>query len=465
MESPTIAAIATPPGSGGIGIIRVSGEGSLKILSDIFRKTGKRAPAVQHHSSIELQAHRMYLGHIIDPREKTLVDEVLVVTMRAPHSYTMEDVVEIQSHSGYIVLNKILKLVLAYGARLAEPGEFTRRAFMNGRIDLTQAEAVIDVINARTGKSLDIATEQLKGGIGKKIGKIRGAILSILADIEVDIDFSDDIGESSTDTGLVETLKTGAVDPLKQLIDAYEHNHYFRDGIRMAIIGRPNVGKSSLLNRLIRKERAIVTEIPGTTRDTIEEMVNINGLPVIVIDTAGLHETTQQIELMGIERTHATIQGADIVLLVIDLSQGVTREDCDIFQRLGKTKHIVVMNKVDVESDISLPREWEGGIFVKISALKGTNLDDLKDTIFNMGVGPHPFPGVSSLVPNLRQADGLKRAQRFALKALKGEAVGRELELTALDLGDAARELDKILGLRYSEDVLDLIFSRFCIGK
>lgn len=465
MESPTIAAIATPPGSGGIGIIRVSGEGSLKILSAIFRQSGKHPPAVQHHSFVELQTHRMYLGHIIDPREEALVDEVLAVVMRAPHSYTAEDVVEIQSHSGYIVLNKILQLVLAHGACLAEPGEFTRRAFMNGRIDLTQAEAVIDVINARTGKSLNIATEQLNGGIGKKIVKIRETILSILAEIEADIDFSDDIGESSTESGLVETLKTGVVDPLKQLIDAYEHNHYFRDGIRMAIVGRPNVGKSSLLNRLISKERAIVTEIPGTTRDTIEEMVNINGLPVIVIDTAGLHETTQQIELMGIERTHATIQGADVVLLVIDLTQGVTREDCDIFQRLGETKHIVVMNKVDVKSDITLPREWEDGGSVKISALKGTNLDDLKETIFSMAIGRHPIPGESSLVPNLRQAEGLKRAHRFALNALKGELPVRELEFTALDLGGAARELDKILGLRYSEDVLDLIFSRFCIGK
>ena len=393
MESPTIAAIATPPGSGGIGIVRISGEASLKILSAIFRNSGKRTRSATS-SSVELQAHRMYLGHIIDPREKALVDEVLAVIMRAPHSYTTEDVVEIQSHSGYIVLNKILKLVLAHGARLAEPGEFTRRAFMNGRIDLTQAEAVIDVINARTGKSLDIATEQLKGGIGKKIGNIRDNILSVLAEIEADIDFSDDMGGSSTGSGLAETLKTGVVDPLKQLIDAYEHNHYFRDGIRMAIIGRPNVGKSSLLNRLIRKERAIVTEIPGTTRDTIEEMVNIKGLPVIVIDTAGLHETTQQIELMGIERTHATIQGADIVLLVVDLSQGITQEDHDIFQQLGETKHIIVMNKVDVNSDISLPREWEDGVTVKVSALKGTNIDALKETIFDMGVGRHSIPGV-----------------------------------------------------------------------
>ena len=231
----------------------------------------------------------------------------------------------------------------------------------------------------------------------------------------------------------------------------------------MAIVGRPNVGKSSLLNQLTRKERAIVTEIPGTTRDTIEEMVNINGLPVIVVDTAGLHDTSQQIELMGIERTYATIRSADVVLLIVDLSQGVKYEDLDIFRQLGEIKHIVVMNKVDLNQDMILPPEWENSTFVKVSALEGTHIDELKDAIFAMGVGRQASFGESSLVPNLRQAEGLKKAQRFLQNVLADDR--RELELTALDLKEAAGELDSILGLSFNEDVLDRIFSRFCVGK
>ena len=405
----------------------------------------------------------MYLGHIVDPAEDAVVDEVLVVVMQAPRSYTTEDVVEIQSHSGYIVLNKILKLVLAHGARLAEPGEFTRRAFMNGRIDLTQAEAVIDVINARTGKSLDLATYQLEGKVGRRISDIRDQLLSVLAEIEAEIDFSDDLDGPSIDNRWAQRLKSRVAGPLEQLIDAYEHNHYFRDGIRMAIVGRPNVGKSSLLNCLIRKERAIVTEIPGTTRDTIEEMVNIKGLPVIVIDTAGLHSTDQQIEIIGIERTHATIQAADIVLLVVDISQGITPDDHDIYERLKESKHIIVMNKVDLSQEMVVPPDWEHGVAVKVSALRGTNVDELKAAIFKMGVGRPGLHGASSLVPNLRQADGLKKAGSLVGNVLTDDGCG--LELIAMDLKEAAGELDRILGLSCSDDVLDRIFNQFCIGK
>ena len=405
----------------------------------------------------------MYLGHIVDPKQNTMVDEVLVVFMQAPRSYTMEDVVEIQSHSGYIVLNKILKLVLAHGARLAEPGEFTRRAFMNSRIDLTQAEAVIDLINARTDTSLDIAAGQLEGRIGERISEIRDKLLTIVAEIEADIDFSDDLDGPPMDNQWEQDLKADISRPLEQLIDAYEHNHFFRDGIRMAIVGRPNVGKSSLLNRLTRKERAIVTEIPGTTRDTIEEMVNINGLPVIVIDTAGLHDTTQQIEKIGIERTHATIRAADIVLLVVDLSQGITQEDREIFGQIREAKHIVVMNKVDLQQELNVPPDWEHASAVKVSALKGTNMDDLKEAIFTMGVGRPESYVASSLVPNLRQADGLKRARRLVRKAAADD--DRGLELIAMDLKEAMDELDQIMGLSCGDDVLDQIFNRFCIGK
>jgi tRNA modification GTPase len=463
MQPTTIAAIATPPGSGGIGIIRISGEASRNVLSAIFRRSGGIVSREHSDFSPPLKSHRLYLGHIIDPKADTVVDEVLAVVMPAPRSYTTEDVVEIQSHSGYIVLNKVLELVLAHGARLAEPGEFTRRAFMNNRIDLTQAEAVVDMINARTGKSLDIAAGQLEGRVGKRIREIRENLLSVMAEIEAEIDFSDDMEGAGGDSPWAQALNVGVAGPLEQLIVSYEHNHYFRDGIRMAIVGRPNVGKSSLLNRLTRKERAIVTEIPGTTRDTIEEMVNINGLPVIVIDTAGLHDTTQQIEKIGIERTHATIRAADIVLLVVDISQGITQEDRDIFQQLRETKHIVVMNKVDLHQELVVPRGWEDIAAVKVSALEGTNLDDLKNAIFTMGVSRPESYQASSLVPNLRQAEGLKKAHDLVDNALLDGLRG--IELAAMDLREAMGELDRILGLSYGDDVLDQIFSRFCIGK
>ena len=463
MKPATIAAIATPPGSGGIGIIRISGTVSRNILSSIFRNA--KVPMHPGHtgSCAALESHRLYFGHIVDPRENNTVDEVLAVVMRAPRSYTTEDVVEIQSHSGYIVLNRILKLVLAHGARLAEPGEFTRRAFMNGRIDLTQAEAVVDIINARTGKSLDIATEQLKGGVGRHINEIRESILTVLAEVEAAIDFSDEVDGISMRPHWGDQLEKCAAGPLTKLVAAYENNHYFRDGIRMAIVGRPNVGKSSLLNRMTRKERAIVTETPGTTRDTIEEMVNIRGLPVIVIDTAGLHETDQQVEIKGIERTHATIRTADIVLLVVDLSQGVTSEDRDIHRQIKNTRHIIVMNKVDLKETIDLPSGWEQGVAVKVSALAGTNIARLEEAIFTLGVNRQASYSASSLVPNLRQAEGLKK-----VRCLVGDVLANrqaEPELIALDLRAAAGELDRILGISFSDEVLDRIFNRFCIGK
>ena len=462
MESTTIAAIATPPGSGGIGIIRISGASSQTILSDIFRSSGGRFTQ-GFSASTRMHSHRLYMGHIVDSGSNTRVDEVLAVIMRSPKSYTTEDVVEIQSHSGYIVLNKILKLVLEKGAHLAEPGEFTRRAYMNGRIDLTQAEAVIDIINARTGRSLDLAAEQLQGGIGRRINAIRDRILSVLAEIEADIDFSGDIDGTDMDRQWGKYIKNDVVDPLDKLLAAYEQNHYFREGIRMAIVGRPNVGKSSLLNRLTRKERAIVTEIPGTTRDTIEEMINIGGLPVILIDTAGLHDTTQQIEMIGIERTHATIKSADIVLFVVDSSQGINPDDRAIFTQLGGVKHIIVMNKADLNSNMALPHEWADSAAVRVSALEGAHIETLKEGIFDMGVGRQTNFTTSSIVPNLRQAEELKNARNFASNALT--VVHSESELAVVDLKEAMGALDRILGLNYNEDMLDRIFKQFCIGK
>lgn len=465
MASSTIAAIATPLGSGGIGIVRVTGEAAADILATVFQHKGKRSDESAQLRTAGFVSHRMYFGNIIDPRDSSFIDEVLVVLMKAPHSYTTEDVVEIQTHAGYVVLKRVLALVLAQGARLAEPGEFTRRAFLNGRIDLTQAEAVADVINAKTGMSLAIAGGQLKGMLGKEIGIVRDHLLMRLAEIEADIDFAEDVDEPLDPDRMAEEIKIGALQPLERLIMGYENRRFFRDGLKMAIVGRPNVGKSSLLNRMIRRERAIVTEIPGTTRDSIEEMIDIDGLPVMIIDTAGLHETSQAIERLGIERTLAALEEADLVLFVIDLSQGVTKADRDIYGKIGDKRCILVQNKNDLKEDTPLPNEWRGIHNVSVSALEGTNIDKLRRAIYDIGVSDAGTWKEASLVPNLRQADALKKCCRFAKSAQKTIAKGGEMDFAALDLKASIERLDEILGLNCKEDMLDTIFSRFCVGK
>jgi len=466
MEHSTIAAIATPPGRGGIGIIRISGKDATHILSSIFRRTEKGFPSEKNFYLEGLVSHRLYVGRVIDPHNGQTVDEVLATVMKAPRTYTREDVVEIQSHSGFVVLNSILKLVLDAGAVLAQAGEFTKRAFLNGRIDLTQAEAVVDIINAKTTKSLEIASNQLQGNLGKKITEIRETLRSTLAGLEAAIDFPEDI----EDEGLgfqryANALERDVVKPLENLHRGYRENVYFRDGIRMVVVGRPNVGKSSLLNRLLEMDRAIVAETPGTTRDTIEEMINIEGLPVIIVDTAGLHETDLEIEKIGIERTRRSIDRADIVLFVVDLNQPITNDDLKIYSEIENRAHIVVLNKSDLKQNMTTPSEWENSTHIKISVLKNQRIDQLKKTIFSIGTHGEGGPGSDTAVPNTRHAGAMKNAIGFVTHAVTGLRTGVPMDFAALDLEDALRQTDEILGLRYGADVLDIIFSQFCIGK
>ena len=468
MKSTTIAAISTPFGNGGIGIIRLSGNRAVHIITSLFKRTQKKDEAGIIQQEAQLESHRFYHGKILDPDTLETIDEVLVVVMRSPRSYTREDVVEIQSHSGPVVMGKIYEKVLDAGGTIAEPGEFTKRAFLNGRIDLTQAEAVADIINAKTGTALKIANRQLAGGLTEKIVRIREALLEIHALLEVAIDFSDDVQTDNQTEKMVGQLEKAVLQKIEQLLNDYEQDHFYRDGVKMAIIGRPNVGKSSLMNGLLQRDRAIVTAVPGTTRDVIEDMLHIKGLPVVIMDTAGLHDAQGEVEKIGIKKTRQSIKDADIVLFMVDNSEPLYSEDIAIYREIADKKHLVVKNKIDLLSadrGLKLPEAWQQQPCVKISALNGTHIEELKHMIWKVLVGDMGINREVGIVPNLRHKRALeqcliscKRARDAMIKTLPDEMV-------AMDIMEAIERLDSLLGDHYRPDVLDQIFSRFCIGK
>lgn len=471
IDSSTIAAIATPVGSGGIGIIKISGQNALSIAENIFRKSpflsGKEGCCTSPSFS-SFETHRLYHGHIVDSENGQIFDEVLLVIMKAPRSYTREDIVEIQAHSGPVVLNSILDMVLKNGARLAEPGEFTKRAYINGRIDLTQAEAVIDIINAKTSRSLEIATSQIRGEMRAALEAIKDSLLHILIQINAAIDFPDDV-EGIVDTKrMIETLQNRVIDVLKDLIGQYKDAHILRDGLKLVIIGKPNVGKSSLMNRLVQKERAIVTSVPGTTRDLIEETLNIRGIPVIITDTAGLHETANIVEVMGIERVYEQINTSDLILFMVDASSPLTKEDYEIYKKVNSKSLILVINKSDLVDDgfnLDIPDRWFKIPKIKISALYNRGFDSLKDLIAKVSLSECNLDIGNRIVPNLRQKLALDRSLRAASSAAKGVETDSPFELIAVDIQEAIDSLDEVTGVTLREDMLDQIFSRFCIGK
>ena len=457
----TIAAIATPPGSGGIGIVRISGDGAVPIATRLFRRSGNR-PCPDPPTS-----HRLYHGHILSLDSGEVIDEVLMVVMQAPHSYTREDVVEIQAHAGQAVLRAVLERVLAAGARLADPGEFTRRAFLSGRIDLTQAEAVIDVINAQSERALTAAAGQLQGAMGDRLRTVRRSLRDILARIDAAIDFSEDGIETIPSAALAGRLETEAIRPLADLCRGYENARLLRDGLRMAVVGRPNVGKSSLMNALLNDERAIVTPFPGTTRDVIEAPFSIDGVPIVLLDTAGLHMSDDPVEIIGVERTRHTIEAADVILLVLDASEPITEEDRSAFHLTQSKARIIVTNKWDrVQDDgpLGLPGEVEGGSqTVKTSALLGDGIEDLRKAISDIALGDSQAAALA--MPNLRHHKTLSRGLEALRRARSGIDADAPLELTAIDLHEAERAIGDILGDAAPPDLLDHIFSQFCIGK
>jgi tRNA modification GTPase len=475
MDNSTIAAIATPGGRGGIGIIKLSGPRAISIATTLFspieskfKTTDGKAPYKKENTRSGFQSHRFYLGHIVDPANRRVVDEVLLCVMKAPRSYTREDVVEINAHGGRVAVNAILELVLRQGGRIAEPGEFTKRAFLNGRIDLTQAEAVIDVINARTEKSLKAAAAQIKGQLKKNVAQIREFMTGLLVRVEAGIDFPEDVEEILDPKSAIEEIEARAIRPLKRLVRHYIEGNTLREGLKVAVVGRPNVGKSSLLNRLLQSDRAIVTPLPGTTRDTIEETLNINGFPIVLADTAGLHDTNDPIETLGIEKTMENIAGADLVIFMVEANRLLTSEDHKIYSKIKSKPVIIALNKSDLlngKRAVMLPDSWKIKDSVEISAVYDRGLEQLKEKMILTGFGPNPIDIETAIVPNLRQKQHLDDCLSASENVVRELEKGVPMELIAIHLQEAIDFLGQVLGTHVKVDVLDQIFSRFCIGK
>jgi len=462
-DTPTITAIATSPGpGGGIGIIRLSGPDALAILNKIF--VPAKLPATGQFSS-----HCLYYGWIFNPRSGQKIDEVLAVYMRAPHTYTRDDVVEIHCHGNFLILQNILTLTQEAGARQADPGEFTKLAFLNGRIDLTQAEAVLEVITAKTSEGLLLAVEQLRGGLHTEIQAVCDLLVTVKAVIEVAIDFPDDDLDILQPDTIAKQLKHDIIPVLENLLSSADNGKIYRDGVSVVIVGRPNVGKSSLLNSLLREDRAIVTATPGTTRDTIEEYLNINGMPVRVIDTAGIRNNTEMVEQIGIQRARAKLAEADLILMMVDSSTPVTEEDLDLFGSINEKPLVIVANKSDLcdpTTPPNLAEHFPGQIIVQTSAVNGDGIRQLEESIFSI-VTSH-FSGWDpgrTVAPNMRHQASISKALASCNDLLNGLAQNLTPDLLAIELQTALDHLGAIVGYTTTEDVLDKIFGDFCIGK
>ncbi len=461
-DNDTIAAISTPLGEGGIGIVRLSGKGSLQIAEKIFSSPVNKALG-------NLKPNSIVYGHIRDPLTGQKVDEVLLTVMKSPHSYTKEDVVEINCHGGMITLRKTLELVLKQGARLAEPGEFTKRAFINGRIDLSQAEAVLDLIRSKTDESRRVAIEQLQGGLSEKITALRDRLTEICAHVEACIDFPEDEIETSTRQDLLAAMEdTGR--ELEKLLKTYDEARFFREGLSTAIVGRTNVGKSSLLNALLRKDRAIVTDVPGTTRDVIEEYLNINGLPLRIMDTAGIRDVQDIAEKEGVKRSLRSIENADLVVAIFDRSEPLKDEDFEVIEKIKKKNAIIVLNKCDlpalVGKDILTSRLTPHALRVlDVSATRGDGLEELKESIFNSCLKDWKEEREGVVVTNLRHRNAIEDAGSSLDMAVQALTGNQPVEILALELRDSLDRLGEIVGAVTTEDILNRIFSEFCIGK
>jgi len=457
----TIAAISTPLGVGGIGIVRLSGPQARQVFEKIFRRRGADGPLLSHH---------FYLGEVLHPQGPAsggVIDEVLAVFMEKPRTYTREDVVEIQAHSGILILQEILNAVLQSGARLAEPGEFTKRAFLNGRIDLTQAEAVIDLIQSRTRKSLGMANLQRQGRLGTEVRQVRDRLLDLLAQMEASIDFpEDEVPELSGEN--IRLQLQGALERLNSLLQTYEEGKVYREGVSAVIVGRPNVGKSSLLNALLREDRAIVTPVPGTTRDVIEEGVNVRGIFLKLMDTAGLHQTKDAVEGEGVRRTWDRLAQADLVIWVVDGSEPLTPDDLDILTEVRDKRTVVAINKNDLPLRVNL-QDLAGQIprvpLIPVSALHHRRIGHLEDAIRDRVLNGTSESSSEILLSNLRHKHALERAREGLERAMEASRLKLSVEFLSVDLGTALQALGEVVGETTSEDLLERIFSQFCIGK
>ena len=452
----TIAAISTSPGIGGIGIIRISGEDTFDIISKIF-KMKKEQPIDS------IPGYSFKYGHII--YNDSIIDEVLVSFFKAPNSYTGENICEINSHGGIVIMNRILEACLKSGAILAEPGEFTKRAFINGRLDLSQAEAVIDIINAKTEKEATVSENQLNGNLSNQIKVIRGTLIDLLADIEVGIDYPEyDVEDVSRDKIVTILNKTNI--ELDKLINSFSNGKILRDGLKVALIGRPNAGKSSLMNLILDEDRAIVTDIEGTTRDSIEEFIKICDIPIKLVDTAGIRNTEDVIEKIGVDKSIKIAQDSDLIIAIFDSNKRLTEEDLKIIELIKTKKSIIVLNKVDLETNIELDIIKDLGIdIVELSAINGTGLDKLYETISQIFNLNDIANNGELIVTNNRHKLLINNAKEELNKALKSINDGMPEEIISTNIREILIQLGKITGEEVTDDVIKQIFSKFCLGK
>lgn len=450
----TIAAVATPPGEGGVAVVRLSGPDARRIGSEVL---GRKDDG--------WESHRLYYGRVRDAARGSVVDEVMFAFLQQPKSYTGEDTVEIHCHGGPYVVRQVLGLVLAHGARHAEPGEFTKRAFLNGRLDLAQAEAVLDLIRSRTDKAANVALGQMEGGLSQEVQDLREQLVDTLVQVEAAIDFPEEEIELLQRAELARKV-AGVVDRISALIDSYEWGRLIREGVRVCIVGRPNVGKSSLMNALLGADRAIVTDTPGTTRDFIEETMSLSGLPVVLWDTAGLREDTEGVERIGIDVTLQRLAESQGCLLVLDGSSPLTGEDRSVMERLRESEGLVVINKIDLKQRIDraavselLPRLRQ----FEVSALTRQGLDELRTALHDCFLDSAAEPEI--VVTNVRHKAALDRARSSLVEVHRAMDDGLPPDIVAVDLQEARDSLEEIIGTVTNDDILDRIFSQFCIGK
>ncbi|APX71575.1 tRNA uridine-5-carboxymethylaminomethyl(34) synthesis GTPase MnmE [Companilactobacillus allii] len=456
-EYDTIAAVSTPPGEGGISIVRLSGDQAIDIAKKIYK--GKNLTKVATHT--------INYGHIYDPTDKSLVDEVMVSVMRAPKTFTREDVVEINTHGGIVPTNKVLQLLIGAGARMAEPGEFTKRAFLNGRIDLTEAESVMDLIRAKTDKAMQVAVNQLDGNLNHLISNLRQEILDALAQVEVNIDYPEYDTEQMTTKMLLEKAKLvgSNIDSLLKTADSGE---ILQHGLATAIVGKPNVGKSSLLNRLLDEDKAIVTDVAGTTRDVVEQYVNIDGVPLKLIDTAGVRDTQDKVEKIGVERSIKALNEADLVILVLDSSRELESDDIELLDATKDKRRIIIFNKNDLIPVITpknVSQLKDDDIIIVTSAIKNDGIDTIKQTIgkiFNAGIEDS---STDVIITSARQAGLLRQAKINLNDVISGIQAGMPIDLVQIDMTSCWDTLGEITGESYPDELITQLFSQFCLGK
>ncbi|HDT7012324.1 TPA: tRNA uridine-5-carboxymethylaminomethyl(34) synthesis GTPase MnmE [Staphylococcus aureus] len=459
MDLDTITSISTPMGEGAIGIVRLSGPQAVEIADKLYK--GK-------HLLNDVPSHTINYGHIIDPESKEVVEEVMVSVLRAPKTFTREDIIEINCHGGILTINRVLELTMTYGARMAEPGEFTKRAFLNGRIDLSQAEAVMDFIRSKTDRASKVAMNQIEGRLSDLIKKQRQSILEILAQVEVNIDYPeyDDVEDATTEFLLEQSKEIKQ--EINRLLDTGAQGKIMREGLSTVIVGKPNVGKSSMLNNLIQDNKAIVTEVAGTTRDVLEEYVNVRGVPLRLVDTAGIRETEDIVEKIGVERSRKALSQADLILFVLNNNEALTQEDYTLYEVVKNEDVIVIVNKMDLEQniDINEVKDMIGDTpLIQTSMLKQEGIDELEIQIRDWFFGGEVQNQDMTYVSNSRHISLLKQARQTIQDAIDAAESGVPMDMVQIDLTRTWEILGEIIGETASDELIDQLFSQFCLGK